>query len=100
PTTEFYTLSLHDALPILAGLRRALVEMVDHPAQRRFHQLVAAHAGVEVFLLDQVDRLRGGVARSRREASPRARASPAPTRAQPRSEEHTSELQSPCNLVC
>src|SRR5256885_6893638 len=25
---------------------------------------------------------------------------PAPSRARPRSEEHTSELQSPCNLVC
>src|SRR5256885_8631331 len=55
-TTEIYTLSLHDALPIY------------HCAQDR-----RRHAG-------------------RRQ--PPARRRPA------RSEEHTSELQSPCNLVC
>src|SRR5215467_16076652 len=58
-TTEIYTLSLHDALPIL--LRRAFLE-------RRRHLIegiaeLADLAGV-------------------------------------RSEEHTSELQSPCNIVC
>src|SRR5256885_15635947 len=58
-TTEIYTLSLHDALPIfpVAAARG------DGPAQ--FHH--AAH-GVHA--------------------------------AQGRSEEHTSELQSPCNIVC
>src|SRR2546426_247241 len=61
-TTEIYTLSLHDALPISGTPGR-----------------------------------RGG----RRRADP-PRASPAPRRAPraSRSEEHTSELQSPCNLVC
>src|SRR5256885_6157837 len=67
PTTEIYTLSLHDALPIshrrlgrpdTGELRAAL-----HPAQ-------ANHDA------QYVDRGRA------------------------RSEEHTSELQSPCNLVC
>src|SRR6266850_7500623 len=53
-TTEIYTLSLHDALPISA-----------RPGDRRD----------------------GGVQRDLR---PSAR----------RSEEHTSELQSPCNIVC
>src|ERR1022692_5333255 len=53
-TTEIYTLSLHDALPILC---RLLLVPLD------WHDLL--------FL--QVDS---------------------------RSEEHTSELQSPCNLVC
>src|SRR5256885_16655832 len=70
-TTEIYTLSLHDALPIFAHRRehRGVV-----PDLR-----VAGHAGLgrrhpgEGGLLDR------GVARS---------------------EEHTSELQSPCNLVC
>src|SRR5256885_9760594 len=60
-TTEIYTLSLHDALPIcnlrvyIAGLRKKLEA---DPSQPRL--LVT----------------------------------------EPRSEEHTSELQSPCNLVC
>src|SRR5256885_4444581 len=56
-TTEIYTLSLHDALPI-------------YPAPRR----------------------RGRPRRRRR----RAATGPSPRR----SEEHTSELQSPCNVVC
>src|SRR3989454_2047980 len=57
-TTEIYTLSLHDALPISRGSRRA-----DAPDCR-----------------------------------PRTPRRPRP--GGPRSEEHTSELQSPCNLVC
>src|SRR6516162_5646206 len=55
PTTEIYTLSLHDALPISVRLSLS-------PAIRK----VCAQCSH-------------------------------PT---PRSEEHTSELQSPCNLVC
>src|SRR5256885_16919162 len=62
-TPEIYTLSLHDALPILTGKlacpggarSTALPALTD----------LAVHVGVG-----------------------------------PRSEEHTSELQSPCNLVC
>src|SRR5256885_6317592 len=57
-TTEIYTLSLHDALPICPMATHSLTRVVT-PARR----------------------LR----------SPRKRR---------RSEEHTSELQSPCNLVC
>src|SRR2546426_5239108 len=61
-TTEIYTLSLHDALPICIrqDVRVHLLRVLD---------LVAAAATAAVH--------RGG-----------------------RSEEHTSELQSPCNLVC
>src|SRR5256885_14352111 len=60
-TTEIYTLSLHDALPIS-------------------HNHVIAHhwRGEDGFL-------------HRKGATPAD---------QGRSEEHTSELQSPCNLVC
>src|SRR5256885_12107514 len=68
-TTEIYTLSLHDALPIcpfgLAAFFHARgLGAVLH--QHRAHQrLAASQAGDHA-----------------------------------RSEEHTSELQSPCNLVC
>src|SRR5256885_6316647 len=62
-TTEIYTLSLHDALPICAH---------------------------------------GAAPKSARRAPGRAGRSPDRTAAARavRSEEHTSELQSPCNLVC
>src|SRR2546426_7270051 len=68
-TTEIYTLSLHDALPI------SLVHR-DPPARLRD---------------DEADRLR------RRREDPRIRVGDGDDL---RSEEHTSELQSPCNLVC
>src|SRR2546426_2823490 len=61
-TTEIYTLSLHDALPIYWRL----------PLRRR----------------SLIPRIPGRLHRS---------GCPAPSG---RSEEHTSELQSPCNLVC
>src|SRR5438876_8509469 len=60
PTTEIYTLSLHDALPIWVGIG------VDHRA-----------ADIQPFLVGEPAR-KGWM----------------------RSEEHTSELQSPVHLVC
>src|SRR5256885_11229774 len=70
-TTEIYTLSLHDALPIF---RPTLVPVPVHPScYRSFPPPPVAAA-------------------SRRGSEGAARSS--------RSEEHTSELQSPCNLVC
>src|SRR2546426_9765561 len=63
-TTEIYTLSLHDALPIFTSAS----------AWQRSSRPLPARANP------------GG---------PAARWAPSP-----RSEEHTSELQSPCNLVC
>src|SRR5256885_4240217 len=67
-TTEIYTLSLHDALPISTGTRP------------RFFCVI----------------------RQRANCAPRLPAPMMPTRTGKvvRSEEHTSELQSPCNLVC
>src|SRR2546426_8875713 len=66
-TTEIYTLSLHDALPISPSTRRK----------------------------------RNWSATSRtRDASGGRKASPSRFGSMTRSEEHTSELQSPCNLVC
>src|SRR2546426_3595767 len=61
-TTEIYTLSLHDALPISGGIvQRSELRLRDAPRSEVSNSL------------DQGRR---------------------------RSEEHTSELQSPCNLVC
>src|SRR2546426_12204143 len=77
-TTEIYTLSLHDALPILLGF--AAVGNVlgkDQPIT----YLVA---------IDPTDRLKDVDILVYRE----------PYGGEVRSEEHTSELQSPCNLVC
>src|SRR5256885_16805567 len=71
-TTEIYTLSLHDALPISLhrprqrGLLVRARDMLSHPPHGRPRRPGAG--------------LVRGLAR--------------------RSEEHTSELQSPCNLVC
>src|SRR5256885_10852189 len=69
-TTEIYTLSLHDALPIFrTGCRRP------GPARRGSWPPARRRPG-SIWV---------SICR------------PAPCR---RSEEHTSELQSPCNLVC
>src|SRR5256885_8555452 len=68
-TTEIYTLSLHDALPISPA----------RPARLRLRRRIAhAHRGRSA-----VEPL-----------------SPGAHHQLLRSEEHTSELQSPCNLVC
>src|SRR2546426_7608312 len=66
-TTEIYTLSLHDALPIC---------------------------------LRSVDRRARPYSNSDHQSAPPVATTPRCTPACPRSEEHTSELQSPCNLVC
>src|SRR5256885_8110447 len=77
-TTEIYTLSLHDALPICSAQRA--VSSAANPAGGPTQVAPQRSEGVAdirvVFLL--------------------------PTFLRPayRSEEHTSELQSPCNLVC
>src|SRR5256885_16159634 len=66
-TTEIYTLSLHDALPISHHEERPVRLLRDVLGLERLGEARPAGAGLEF-----VDR----------------------------SEEHTSELQSPCNLVC
>src|SRR5256885_15840016 len=71
-TTEIYTLSLHDALPICRLARPV----------RLLHLAEAGRVDVERLHVEQ--HLVVGEARE----------------VVVRSEEHTSELQSPCNLVC
>src|SRR5256885_15870459 len=68
-TTEIYTLSLHDALPIFLQVSLASASTLEPVEQAR-------------AALDELVKVLGA------------------DRAALRSEEHTSELQSPCNLVC
>src|SRR5437763_4371959 len=75
PTTEIYTLSLHDALPIFRGRSRR-----SRPGPP--------------LLLRPPHALRGAT------ATPSLPAVRGPWARGPRSEEHTSELQSPMYLVC
>src|SRR5256885_5055029 len=70
-TTEIYTLSLHDALPI-------------------------SRSEPQPEFIGKRSLLEGG---RRRDCDGISRSSAAAS-AHRRSEEHTSELQSPCNLVC
>src|SRR5688572_31086081 len=79
-TTEIYTLSLHDALPICGGGDARAVRQGAHPGQQRRRRRRRA--------LRELDRRRLGLAAGRQ-----------PARGG-RSEEHTSELQSQSNLVC
>src|SRR5256885_12855010 len=76
-TTEIYTLSLHDALPISAWLWTITVR------SNRFHLrlLVSVRGGQRILRMPVWPKLKNRSLVSR-------------------SEEHTSELQSPCNLVC
>src|SRR5688500_20036269 len=79
PSTATYPLSLHDALPICEDLQ---------PGRGRG---APAAAGGEPG--------QGADRRSRRSGRGRGRSAAARPLGT-RSEEHTSELQSPCNLVC
>src|SRR5256885_10628567 len=78
-TTEIYTLSLHDALPICTALT--------------FGSRLSAHCskGSPVAF---------SIALSAPTKSAVLSQAVAHCRLPTRSEEHTSELQSPCNLVC
>src|SRR3712207_7195018 len=81
-TTEIYTLSLHDALPILRALRD-----------------VGAHAARVVVVVVRDDDVLDRLAGEHLAGLVDGRLGPAPARVG-RSEEHTSELQSRQYLVC
>src|SRR5256885_4964935 len=74
-TTEIYTLSLHDALPISSCPQRLVVQILQ---------------AVHFDFVEVIERFAGREPRGERGVIGDAA----------RSEEHTSELQSPCNLVC
>src|SRR3712207_8283357 len=80
-TTEIYTLSLHDALPIWRGTRHRRRLLRLRPIQRRAHRRDLGGSGAGPGTLG------GGPAPDAQESLRR-------------SEEHTSELQSRQYLVC
>src|SRR5690348_18420682 len=82
PTTEIYTLSLHDALPISPEPEvAAKVEPAAEKLEPAKTETVAAEP--QTFT-----------------ATPEATVAQPDMHARERSEEHTSELQSPVHLVC
>src|SRR5688500_19704432 len=88
-TTKIYYLSLHDALPIFqqVGWGAVVTPMVRHLQEIERLQPVAAvlanaSPAFQLRIPGQHQPLAGDL------------------EDQARSEEHTSELQSPCNLVC
>src|SRR3712207_8514003 len=89
-TTEIYTLSLHDALPIYAAVHRRGVGWRSRAQDPAAHDRTAprAHREDAGLVLDR-GRCRGRRSRARVQEDPRRR-----------SEEHTSELQSRQYLVC
>src|SRR5205807_5047858 len=93
PTPHIHTLSLHDALPIFGyGLEGALTDattkrIIDEEITPKFK------SG------DFAGGISAGVNRMLRVVDGEKLPAPEPEHWQ-RSEEHTSELQSPCNLVC
>src|SRR5256885_7144654 len=76
-TTEIYTLSLHDALPIFSRQARD---------SSRNQQPIRGTVALEIFRFPVKQAVAGHCDK--------------PRKPEERSEEHTSELQSPCNLVC
>src|SRR2546426_9299082 len=77
-TTEIYTLSLHAALPISRG-RAAMAVSCPRAAENLPTSMYTSASSSRWKMLPGFHRLE---------------------LAEVRSEEHTSELQSPCNLVC
>src|SRR5205807_9499259 len=90
--TALYTLSLHDALPIFAEASKdkAFILALHHP----IYSFDDHHSGSPAM----ADAVQHAINDSRR--VPNIILTAHVHNYQRRSEEHTSELQSPCNLVC
>src|SRR2546426_8472037 len=82
-TTEIYTLSLHDALPISPGRTPSVTGPTSLEPSRNPGRSATTNAASGKPPIERA------ATRSTTFATP-----------DDRSEEHTSELQSPCNLVC
>src|SRR5688572_32316125 len=88
-TTEIYTLSLHDALPIFEEVNDPRVaKLAEDPGLALETMAQLRHVDIEAQALDGHDPT-GPFVRGKQHIGHAAR-----------SEEHTSELQSQSNLVC
>src|SRR5205807_8704428 len=90
-TTVIYTLSLHDALPIL---------LVDRDAVDLRRQELAMPRSVGASDFELSANLKRHASECLRSVGQAREFRSYLVEARGRSEEHTSELQSPCNLVC
>src|SRR5688500_19579276 len=79
-STAIYTLSLHDALPILKLNWQRNLSLSAMKSFSNLREIKVVNSGIADYS--------------------ELRFFPKVTRLSFRSEEHTSELQSPCNLVC
>src|SRR5205807_9657539 len=91
PTPELYTLSLHDALPISTSAVKSLSDLKDRTISA-VEGLSDAGLAVTAHVPDDLTAA-ANVLYGKTDAALVADDNA-------RSEEHTSELQSPCNLVC
>src|SRR5207248_6151476 len=97
PPSSLYTLSLHDALPIYRLAQDAYFKSPRKTFSRPCGPGVCAGVADASRYADR----RGHAARHvRRRVAARRSYAPGWPHATPRSEEHTSELQSPYDLVC
>src|SRR5205807_8764877 len=83
-TTLISTLSLHDALPISNSVAEYVIAAMLALEQKSFARRILGIIGLGRI---------GTLVKAKAEATQT-------DNAEDRSEEHTSELQSPCNLVC
>src|SRR5256885_9915005 len=95
PTPEIYPLPLHDALPILpAGAGRRMIPP-DPVADVREQRVLRVGLDVRALRLPALE-----VEEPQEVLEVAGTQDEHPAGDERRSEEHTSELQSPCNLVC
>ena len=94
-TTEIYTLSLHDALPIYD-----FVLEVEHFRNERRQLVFVLDPFAEQLLVADQGRISADLEEDLGDFGLHCAEENFPFVFELRSEEHTSELQSPCNLVC
>src|SRR5690606_41923930 len=98
--TQLSTLSLHDALPISSGSSSSGASSKSSISARRIRPMTSCQAGARGGAADSggAGAADGGASAGAGAAASPQRSSSSPSVRTPRSEEHTSELQSRENL--